>query len=202
LLEPIAVFLSAIGYSLNVIIHAPGIGRRAIPLCANHPIFQTVGPALILALPAAVGWRTPTLPDLLQFAVSGHNRVNPPHTMFWRRPLTRVEAARLAPVGNVTAGSGVLFGFLSFRRACGLADVGRHRAHYRRHLLRATTLKARARANRPRATTAALALRGAGAKKKMRLPATAHQQARERPRILPSCACGDGLNIFVEPPPH
>src|SRR5262245_3000430 len=68
LLGAIAVFLSAVGYSLNVIM----LRHRAMrdPL-AQIILFQNVGPALILALPALWAWRTPTLPDLLLFAVLG-----------------------------------------------------------------------------------------------------------------------------------
>ena len=118
LLGAIAVFLSAIGYSLNVIM----LRHRATrdPL-AQIILFQNVGPALVLALPALWVWRTPTLPDLLQFAVLGTIGVIA-HTML-AQAFARVEAARLAPVGYVTLVWGVLFGFLFFAELPGLPTL-------------------------------------------------------------------------------
>jgi drug/metabolite transporter (DMT)-like permease len=109
LLGAIAVLLSAIGYSLNVIM----LRHRATrdPL-AQIILFQNVGPALILALPALWVWSTPPIADLLQFAVLGTIGVIA-HTML-AHAFARVEAARLAPVGYVTLVWGVLFGFLFF----------------------------------------------------------------------------------------
>ena len=118
LLGAIAVFLSAIGYSLNVIM----LRHRATrdPL-AQIILFQNVGPALILALPALWVWRTPPLGDLAQFAVLGTIGVIA-HTML-AHAFARVEAARLAPVGYVTLVWGVLFGFLFFAEVPGLATL-------------------------------------------------------------------------------
>jgi drug/metabolite transporter (DMT)-like permease len=118
LLGAIAVFLSAIGYSLNVIM----LRHRATrdPL-AQIILFQNVGPALILALPALWLWRTPPLADLMQFAVLGTIGVIA-HTML-AHAFAHVEAARLAPVGYVTLVWGVLFGFLFFADVPGLATL-------------------------------------------------------------------------------
>jgi drug/metabolite transporter (DMT)-like permease len=118
LLGAIAVFLSAIGYSLNVIM----LRHRATrdPL-AQIILFQNVGPALILALPALWVWRTPPFGDLVQFAVLGTIGVIA-HTML-AHAFARVEAARLAPVGYVTLVWGVLFGFLFFADVPGLATL-------------------------------------------------------------------------------
>jgi drug/metabolite transporter (DMT)-like permease len=118
LLGGIAVFLSAVGYSLNVIM----LRHRATrdPL-AQIILFQNIGPALILALPALWMWSTPTLPDLLQFAVLGTIGVIA-HTML-AHAFARVEAARLAPVGYVTLVWGVLFGFLFFAEVPSLATL-------------------------------------------------------------------------------
>jgi len=118
LLGAIAVLLSAIGYSLNVIM----LRHRATrdPL-AQIILFQNVGPALILALPALWVWSTPPIADLLQFAVLGTIGVIA-HTML-AHAFARVEAARLAPVGYVTLVWGVLFGFLFFAEVPSLATV-------------------------------------------------------------------------------
>jgi S-adenosylmethionine uptake transporter len=118
LLGAIAVFLSAIGYSLNVIM----LRHRATrdPL-AQIILFQNVGPALILALPALWVWSTPPAADLVQFAVLGTIGVIA-HTML-AHAFARLEAARLAPVGYVTLVWGVLFGFLMFAEVPGLATL-------------------------------------------------------------------------------
>jgi drug/metabolite transporter (DMT)-like permease len=114
-----AVFASAVGYSLNVIM----LRHRATrdPL-AQIILFQNVGPALILALPAVWLWTTPTCGDLVRFAVLASIGVIA-HTML-AHAFARLEAARLAPVGYVTLVWGVLFGFLFFAEVPGLATVG------------------------------------------------------------------------------
>jgi S-adenosylmethionine uptake transporter len=118
LLGAVAVLLSAIGYSLNVIM----LRHRATrdPL-AQIILFQNVGPALILALPALWVWSTPPVADLVQFAVLGTVGVIA-HTML-AHAFARVEAARLAPVGYVTLVWGVLFGFLFFAEVPSLATL-------------------------------------------------------------------------------
>jgi S-adenosylmethionine uptake transporter len=118
LLGAIAVLLSAIGYSLNVIM----LRHRATrdPL-AQIILFQNVGPALILALPAIWVWSMPPVADLVQFAVLGTIGVIA-HTML-AHAFARVEAARLAPVGYVTLVWGVLFGFLFFAEVPSLATL-------------------------------------------------------------------------------
>jgi drug/metabolite transporter (DMT)-like permease len=118
LLGATAVFLSAVGYSLNVIM----LRHRATrdPL-AQIILFQNLGPALMLALPALWVWTTPTFADLVQFAAIGTIGVIA-HTML-AHAFARIEAARLAPVGYVTLVWGALFGFLFFAELPGLATV-------------------------------------------------------------------------------
>jgi drug/metabolite transporter (DMT)-like permease len=113
-----AVLLSAIGYSLNLIM----LRHRATrdPL-AQIILFQNLGPALILALPALWVWTTPTLADLGQFALLGTIGVVA-HTML-AHAFARIEAARLAPVQYVTLVWGVVFGFLFFSEVPGLATI-------------------------------------------------------------------------------
>jgi S-adenosylmethionine uptake transporter len=113
-----AVLLSAVGYSLNLIM----LRHRATrdPL-AQIILFQNVGPCLILALPALWVWTAPTLADLGRFAVLGTLGVAA-HTML-AHAFARIEAARLAPVTYVTLVWGVLFGFLFFADVPGLATV-------------------------------------------------------------------------------
>ena len=118
LLGAVAVLLSAVGYSLNVIM----LRHRATrdPL-AQIILFQNVGPALILALPALWVWHTPPVADLVRFAILGSIGVIA-HTML-AHAFARVEAARLAPIGYVTLVWGVLFGFLFFAEVPSVATL-------------------------------------------------------------------------------
>jgi S-adenosylmethionine uptake transporter len=118
LLGAAAVLVSAVGYSLNLIM----LRHRATrdPL-AQIILFQNLGPGLILALPALWVWTTPTLADLGRFALIGTLGVVA-HTML-AHAFARIEATRLAPVGYVTLVWGVLFGFLFFADVPGPATV-------------------------------------------------------------------------------
>lgn len=113
-----AVLLSAVGYSLNLIM----LRHRATrdPL-AQIILFQNLGPVLILALPMWWVWINPTLADLAKFAVLGTLGVVA-HTML-AHAFARIEAARLAPITYVTLVWGVLFGFVFFADVPGLATV-------------------------------------------------------------------------------
>jgi len=112
----VAVLVSAVGDSLNKIM----LRHRATrdPL-AQIILFQNLGPALILAVPALWVWSAPSLADLAQFALLGTLGVVA-HTML-AHAFARIEAARLAPVTYVTLVWGVLFGFLFFAEIPGLA---------------------------------------------------------------------------------
>jgi drug/metabolite transporter (DMT)-like permease len=118
LLGAAAVLVSAIGYSVNLVM----LRHRATrdPL-AQIILFQNLGPMLILALPAWWVWTPPTTPDLWLFALLGTIGVVA-HTML-AHAFARVEAARLAPIAYVTLIWGVLFGFLFFAEVPGLATV-------------------------------------------------------------------------------
>jgi S-adenosylmethionine uptake transporter len=113
-----AVLVSAVGYSLNLIM----LRHRATrdPL-AQIILFQNLGPALILAPPAFWVWKAPTLADLGQFAFLGTIGVVA-HTML-AHAFARIEAARLAPITYVTLVWGVVFGFLFFAEVPGLATI-------------------------------------------------------------------------------
>jgi drug/metabolite transporter (DMT)-like permease len=113
-----AVVLSAVGYSLNIIM----LRHRATrdPL-AQIILFQNLGPAIILAVPALTVWTTPTFGDAALFALLGTIGVVA-HTIL-AHAFARVEAARLAPVGYVTLVWGVLFGFLFFGALPGLGTL-------------------------------------------------------------------------------
>jgi S-adenosylmethionine uptake transporter len=114
----LAVLVSAVGYSLNLIM----LRHRATrdPL-AQIILFQNLGPALILAVPALWVWRNPSLADLARFALVGSLGVVA-HTML-AHAFARIEAARLAPVTYVTLVWGAAFGFLFFAEVPGLATL-------------------------------------------------------------------------------
>jgi S-adenosylmethionine uptake transporter len=113
-----AVLFSAVAYALNIIV----LRHRATrdPL-AQIILFQNLGPTLILLVPALWVWVTPTLADLVQFAICGALGVVA-HTML-AHAFARIEAATLAPIGYVTLVWGVLLGFLFFAEVPGLATV-------------------------------------------------------------------------------
>ena len=113
-----AVLISAVGYSLNIIV----LRHRATrdPL-SQIVLFQNLGPALILALPVLWVWTPPSTADLALFALLGTLGVTA-HTML-AHAFARIEAARLAPVGYITLVWGVLFGFLFFAEVPGLATL-------------------------------------------------------------------------------
>jgi S-adenosylmethionine uptake transporter len=113
-----AVLVSAIGYALNIIV----LRHRATrdPL-SQIVLFQNLGPALLLALPALWAWTPLALGDAALFALLGTLGVTA-HAML-AHAFARVEAARLAPVGYVTLVWGVLLGLLLFAEVPGLATL-------------------------------------------------------------------------------
>jgi S-adenosylmethionine uptake transporter len=113
-----AVLISAVGYAFNIVM----LRHRATrdPL-SQIVLFQNLGPALILALPAVWVWTAPAPSDYALFALLGTLGVTA-HTML-AHAFARVEAARLAPVGYVTLVWGILFGFLFFAELPGLATL-------------------------------------------------------------------------------
>jgi drug/metabolite transporter (DMT)-like permease len=113
-----AVIISAIGYAANIIM----LRHRATrdPL-AQIILFQNLGPAVILLLPAIFLWTPPSLEDLALFALIGTLGVTA-HTML-AHAFARIEAARLAPVAYVTLVWGIFFGFVFFAEVPGLATL-------------------------------------------------------------------------------
>lgn len=114
----VAVLVSAVAYALNIVM----LRHRATrdPL-AQIVLFQNLGPAAILAIPVLWVWTPPTLADYAIFALLGTLGVTA-HTML-AHAFSRIEAARLAPVGYVTLVWGMLFGFLFFAEVPGLATL-------------------------------------------------------------------------------
>jgi drug/metabolite transporter (DMT)-like permease len=113
-----AVLVSAVGYSLNIVMLRHRATRDSL---AHIVLFQNLGPALILAVPGLIVWMAPTAADLALFAFLGVIGVIA-HTML-AHAFVRLEAARLAPVQYLTLVWGVVFGFLFFSEIPGLATV-------------------------------------------------------------------------------
>jgi drug/metabolite transporter (DMT)-like permease len=113
-----AVVVSAIGYSLNIVMLRHRATRDAL---AHIVLFQNLGPAIILAVPGLLVWMTPTLADLALFGLLGTIGVIA-HTML-AHAFASLEAARLAPVQYLTLVWGVVFGFLFFAELPGLATI-------------------------------------------------------------------------------
>jgi drug/metabolite transporter (DMT)-like permease len=111
-----AVLVSAIGYSLNLVMLRHRATRDSL---AHIVLFQNLGPALILAVPGFIVWMVPTPADLALFALLGAIGVIA-HTML-AHAFARLEAARLAPVQYLTLVWGVVFGFLFFAEIPGFA---------------------------------------------------------------------------------
>jgi S-adenosylmethionine uptake transporter len=118
LLGAAAVLLSAVGYSINLIM----LRHRATrdPL-AQIVLFQNLGPAVVLAVPGILVWTATTPFDLALFALIGTLGVVA-HTML-AHAFARIEAARLAPIGYLTLVWAAFFGFLFFAEVPGLATV-------------------------------------------------------------------------------
>lgn len=118
LVGAVAVLISAVGYALSIVL----LRHRATrdPL-SQIVLFQNLGPALILAVPAIWVWVAPTSHDYALFALLGTLGVTA-HTML-AHAFARVEAARLAPVGYVTLVWGILFGFVFFAEVPGLVTL-------------------------------------------------------------------------------
>jgi drug/metabolite transporter (DMT)-like permease len=114
----VAVVVSAVGYSLNIIV----LRHRATrdPL-SQIVLMQNLGPLLLLAAPVLWVWTPLTLLDAALFALLGTLGVAA-HTML-AHAFARIEAARLAPVGYVTLAWGVLLGALIFAEVPGLATL-------------------------------------------------------------------------------
>ncbi len=113
-----AVFVSAILYGLIIVL----LRHRATkdPL-AMIVLFQNVGPAVLLAVPAALVWVTPGPSDLMLFVFVGALAVLG-HTCL-ATAFARAEAARLAPVHYTVLAWGTLYGYLLFDELPGLLTL-------------------------------------------------------------------------------
>ena len=113
-----AVLISAVTYALVIVILR---ARATIDPLPTIVLFQNVGPALLLALPAAAVWVMPSGRDFVLFAVIGVLGVTG-HSLL-TTAFAKAEAARLAPVHYVVLVWGTLFGALFFGDYPGLTTL-------------------------------------------------------------------------------
>lgn len=113
-----ACLVSTLAYAMAIVILRARAQRDEIPIIL---LFQSIGPALMLALPAAWVWVTPTWQDLAVFALVG--AIGTTGHFMLARAFARVEAARLAPIHYTCLVWGVAFGYIAFGDVPGLATL-------------------------------------------------------------------------------
>jgi S-adenosylmethionine uptake transporter len=114
----LACIVSAVTYASAIVLLRARAQRDPVAIIL---LFQSIGPALMLALPAALVWVEPTPADLALFvAVGAIGTIG--HYML-ALAFARAEAARLAPVHYTTLVWGTLFGYLAFGDVPGLATL-------------------------------------------------------------------------------
>jgi drug/metabolite transporter (DMT)-like permease len=114
----IAVLISTIFYAAFLILLRVRANRDSLPTLL---LFQNAGPAVIMAIPAALVWKTPTARDLALFTLIGFLGVVG-HS-FMIKAFSRAEAARLAPVHYLVLVWGTLYGWLFFGDLPGIATI-------------------------------------------------------------------------------
>jgi drug/metabolite transporter (DMT)-like permease len=114
----LAVLLAAVFYALFLLLLRIRANTDPVPTML---LFQNLGPALIMVIPAALVWRPLTLPDVGLFAIAGALGVTG-HTLLIMA-FARAEAARLAPVHYIALIWGTLYGWLFFGHLPGVATL-------------------------------------------------------------------------------
>lgn len=114
----LAVLASTVFFAVFLILLRMRASRDPLPTLL---LFQNLGPALVLAIPAMFVWRTPGWQDSLQFALIGLLGVSG-HTLMIKA-FARAEATRLAPVHYIALVWGTLYGWLFFGNLPGVATL-------------------------------------------------------------------------------
>jgi S-adenosylmethionine uptake transporter len=117
-LGAVAIFFSAVVYALLIVLLRHRATRDPLPMIV---LFQNVGPALLLLIPASFVWIAPRATDLVLFALVGALGVTG-HSCL-ATAFSRAEAARLAPAHYSVLAWGTLFGFVFFQDVPALATV-------------------------------------------------------------------------------
>ena len=113
-----AVLLSAVTYAIVIVLLR---ARSKVDPLPTIVLFQNIGPALRLAIPAATVWTTPNVRDLALFAGIGMLGVFG-HTLM-THAFARAEAASLAPVHYIVLVWGTLFGIMFFGEYPGVPTI-------------------------------------------------------------------------------
>src|SRR5258706_5304083 len=110
-----ACLLSAVSYALALVLLRARALRDALPIIV---LFQNLGPAVLLAVPAMLVWVAPSAEDLGLLALTGLLGVAGQYMLAFA--FARAEAARLAPIQYTTLISGAPFGYPLFSDVPGL----------------------------------------------------------------------------------
>jgi S-adenosylmethionine uptake transporter len=109
---------SALTYALSMVLLRARARKDAIIMIV---LMHSLGPALILGIPAALVWVPPAGGDLLLFAAMG--ALGFAGHIGLAMAFARAEAARLAPVEYTALVWGVLIGFFAFGELPGLLTI-------------------------------------------------------------------------------
>jgi drug/metabolite transporter (DMT)-like permease len=104
-----AAVASAVVYALSMVLLRARALRDALPTIV---LFQNIGPALLLMIPAFAVWTAPTHYDLALFACIGAIGVAGHYLL--AKAFAGAEAARLAPVTYVSLAWATFFGYVFF----------------------------------------------------------------------------------------
>lgn len=113
-----ACLVSAITYAFSIVLLRARAQHDPFAIILT---FQTIAPALMLAVPAALVWVPPTPADVALFLVVG--AIGTCGHYMLALALARVEAARLAPAHYTTLVWGTLLGYLAFGDVPGIATL-------------------------------------------------------------------------------
>lgn len=113
-----AAVLSAVTYALNVIILRARATKDPVPTIV---LFQNIGPALILALPAFAVWEPLPAADVFTFALIGCLGVGGHYLL--AHAFALAPASSLAPVGYVVLVWAAIFGAIFFGELPSLAAI-------------------------------------------------------------------------------
>jgi drug/metabolite transporter (DMT)-like permease len=114
----LAVLLAAVFYAIFLLLLRVRASTDPLPTML---LFQNLGPAIIMAIPAALVWQPLTLRDFGLFVVAGALGIAGHACMIMA--FARAEAARLAPVHYVALLWGTLYGWLFFGHLPGVPTL-------------------------------------------------------------------------------
>ncbi len=114
----LAVLLATVFYATFLILLRVRAGTDPLPTML---LFQNLGPALFMAIPAYAVWQPMTWRDLGLFGVAGALGIT--GHAFMILAFAKAEAARLAPVHYVALLWGTLYGWLFFGQLPGVATL-------------------------------------------------------------------------------